>query len=169
MRSSLRKDRRPLPLELAAHSFVSGNVLLVSTGYYSERLRALLPANCKVTQCLYDELDNVKGSYDWVLCVYTETSHGFRVDLPKVREKADYLGALLYVDATGSIGLEAEHELCDLTAFSSCKGLFGLAGACFVAYKSRLKPRTTANFYFNLQIHMEKKSDRALSRDRISL
>ncbi len=144
-------------LELAAHSFVSGKVLLISTGYYSNRLESLLPGNCTVTKCGYEELKDVKGSYDWVLCAYTETSCAMKVDLQQVREKADEFGALLYADATGSIGLEDGHELCDLTAFSSCKGLFGLTGACFVTYKSKLTPRETSNFYFNLNTHKEKK------------
>ena len=34
-------------LELAAHSFVRGKVLLVSTGYYSDRLEQLLPEGVK--------------------------------------------------------------------------------------------------------------------------
>jgi len=42
-------------------------------------------------------------------------------------------------------------------AFSSCKGLFGLTGACFVAYKEYLNPVATDNFYFNLDTQMNKK------------
>ena len=144
-------------LELAAHTFVSGKVLLISTGYYSNRLESLLPDDCTVTKCHYEELTDVQGSYDWVLCAYTETSCAFKVDLQQVRKKADEVGALLYADSTGSIGLEEEHELCDLTAFSSCKGLFGLTGACFIAHKSKLTPRKTPNFYFNFNTHKEKK------------
>ena len=30
-------------LELALHTFVSGNVLLISTGYYSDRLKTAIP------------------------------------------------------------------------------------------------------------------------------
>ncbi len=52
-----------------------------------------------------------------------------------IKNKANKCGAKLYVDATGSIGLEERHELADVMAFSSCKGLLGLTGACFVAYK----------------------------------
>ena len=37
------------------------------------------------------------------------------------------------LDATASIGLEANHELSDVMAYSSCKGLFGLTGASFVS------------------------------------
>ena len=138
-------------LELAAHSFVSGKVLLISTGYYSDRLEKLLPKGCDITICKYEHLGHVNDRYDWVLCAYTETSIAFKVDLESVRKKADESGAKLYVDATGSIGLEPHHELADVAAFSSCKGLFGLTGACFVAHKSNLLPTATDYFYFNLE------------------
>ena len=35
-------------LELAAHTFVTGKVLLISTGYYSDRLEKLLPKKCEI-------------------------------------------------------------------------------------------------------------------------
>jgi cytidyltransferase-like protein len=143
-------------LELAAHSFVSGRVLLVSTGYYSDRLEKLLPKGCNLTICKYEDLDSLDDQYDWILCAYTETSIAFKIDLESVRNKANECGAKLYVDATGSIGLESKHELADVAAFSSCKGLFGLTGACFVSYKSSLKPISTDNFYFNLETQKNK-------------
>jgi len=139
-----------LALELAAHSFVSGKVLLISTGYYSDRLEKLLPNGCELTICKYEDLDSISENYDWLLCAYTETSVAFKVDLQSVWSKANSCGAKLYVDATGSIGLEEGHELADVTAFSSCKGLFGLTGASFVAYKSDLTPKNLDTFYFNL-------------------
>lgn len=143
-------------LELGLHTFVSGKVLLISTGYYSDRLEKLLPRNCKLSICKYDELDDLNESYDWVLCAYTETSVAFKVNLKKIREISNKLNAKLFVDATGSIGLEDNHDLADLTAFSSCKGLFGLTGACFVAFKNNLSPKQTNNFYFNLDTHKNK-------------
>ena len=120
-------------LELAAHSFVQGRVLIVSTGYYGDRLKKILPKDIETTICHYEELGNIKNKFDWIMCAYTETSIAFKVDLPIVKKKADELGARLYLDATGSIGLEDNHELADVTAFSSYNGLFGLTGACFVA------------------------------------
>ena len=144
-------------LELAAHSFVSDKVLLISTGYYSDRLELLLPKSCNVTVCNYDSLGHINENFDWVMCAYTETSVAFKVDLEMIKEKANECNAKLYVDATGSIGLERGHELADVMAFSSCKGLFGLTGACFVAYKNNLKPLTTDNFYFNLETQINKK------------
>jgi cytidyltransferase-like protein len=143
-------------LELAAHSFVKGKVLLVSTGYYSDRLQKLLPEECELKVINYDDLEKVQDEFDWVLCAYTETSKAFKVDLSTVKIKADQLGARLYVDATGSIGLEAQHELADVMAFSSCKGLFGLTGACFVAHKKNLPKKSLSKFYFNLETHENK-------------
>lgn len=140
-------------LEMAAHAFVRGKVLLVSTGYYSDRLKQLLPGICQVTEVDYVDLANVDGQFDWLLCAYTETSKAFKVDLPWVKQKANALGARFYVDATGSIGLEDHHELGDVLAFSSCKGLFGLTGACFVAYQSDLVIDDVSAFYGRLKTH----------------
>ena len=145
-----------LALELAAHSFVSGKILLVSTGYYSDRLEKLLPNGCELTICKYEELDSIKDNFDWVLCAYTETSVAFKVDLESVKNKANECKAKLYVDATGSIGLEDNHQLADVMAFSSCKGLFGLTGASFVAFKSDLNPKDLDTFYFNLNTQKNK-------------
>ena len=145
-----------LALELAAHSFVSGKILLISTGYYSDRLEKLLPKYCSVTICVYEDIDAVKEAFDWVLCAYTETSVAFKVELQYVKDKADECGAKLFVDATGSIGLEEDHQLADVTAFSSCKGLFGLTGASFIAYKSNLISKKLDTFYFNLDTQKNK-------------
>ena len=145
-----------LALELAAHCFVSGKILLVSTGYYSDRLEKLLPNGCQLTICKYEDLDSIKDNFDWVLCAYTETSVAFKVDIESIKNKANECKAKLYVDATGSIGLEDNHQLADVMAFSSCKGLFGLTGASFVAYKSDLNPKDLDTFYFNLNTQKNK-------------
>jgi len=144
-------------LELAAHSFVKGKILLVSTGYYSDRLEQLLPSGCEVTKCRYVDIGNMSGDFDWVMCAYTETSCAFKVNLKKLRKISDECGASLYVDATASIGLEDHHELADVIAFSSCKGLFGITGAAFVAYKNHLVINEPSQFYLNLQTHQERR------------
>jgi cytidyltransferase-like protein len=143
-------------LELATHSFISGNILLISTGYYSDRLEKLLPIDCSITICKYEDLESIKGNFDWIMCAYTETSIAFKVNLQNVKDKANKIGAKLFVDATGSIGLEENHQLADAMAFSSCKGLFGLTGASFVAYKSNLIPKKLDTFYFNLETQKNK-------------
>ncbi|MDC0931517.1 adenylyltransferase/cytidyltransferase family protein [Methylophilaceae bacterium] len=145
-----------LALELAAHNFVSGNVLLISTGFYSDRLEKLLPKECTVKVCKYENINKIKESFDWVLCAYTETSVAFKVDLQHIKKKVDECGSKLFVDATGSIGLEKNHQLADVMAFSSCKGLFGLTGAGFIAYKSNLAPKILNTFYFNINTQKNK-------------
>jgi len=146
-----------LALELSAKTFLYGRVLLINTGYYSERLGTFVDGSvCDLDVIEYEDMDNVTESYDWVLCAYTETSTAFKVNLTKVREKSNALGAKLYIDATGSIGLEDLHELADLMAFSSCKGLFGLTGAAFIAHKSMLNEKKQDNFYFNVDTHRNK-------------
>ena len=137
-------------LELAIHSFISGRVLLISTGFYSERLEKFLTKDCIVEICKYDELPNVKENFDWIMCAYTETSTAFRLDLETIKDKANKCKAKIFLDATASIGLEDNHKVADLMGFSSCKGLFGLTGAAFIAYKADLKPKDINNFYFNL-------------------
>ena len=76
--------------------------------------------------------------------------------MQSIKNKANESSAKLYVDATGSIGLEENHQLADVMAFSSCKGLFGLTGAAFVAYKSNLNPKNLDTFYFNLDTQINK-------------
>jgi cytidyltransferase-like protein len=147
-----------IALEIAAHTFVKGKVLLISTGYYSDRLEKLLPKSCDISIIKYEDLKSVNEKYDWVLCAYTETSIAFKVDLKAVKNKSLECGAKLYVDATGSIGLEENHYLADVLAFSSCKGLFGLTGACFIAHKSNLNDNRQSSelFYFNLDTQKNK-------------
>ena len=59
------------------------------------------------------------------------------------------------LDATASIGLEADHELADVIGYSSCKGLFGLTGAAFIAYNQ--EPKVEVNsFYLNINSHINR-------------
>ena len=60
------------------------------------------------------------------------------------------------LDATGSIGLENDHELADVISFSSCKGLFGLTGAGFICFNKKFD-NYIPSFYLNLQNHIDKK------------
>ena len=66
---------------------MKGKVLLISTGYYSDRLEALMPNDCNIVVCKYADLGNIQGNFDWVLCAYTETSTAFKLDIKMVKEK----------------------------------------------------------------------------------
>jgi 2-aminoethylphosphonate-pyruvate transaminase len=65
------------------------------------------------------------------------------------------LGARLMLDATASIGLESGHELAEAIAYSSCKGLFGLTGASFIAFHNPPGIEVDS-FYLKLANHMQR-------------
>ena len=63
----------------------------------------------------------------------------------------------LALDATASIGLEKDHQFADVLGYSSCKGLFGLTGASFVAFNS--PPSNMINqFNLNIYNHLNKQA-----------
>jgi cytidyltransferase-like protein len=146
-----------LALEIAIRNFVAGRVVVATTGYYADRLATM----CRHAKPWISHLDVVpvgkvselSGHYDWLVTVYTETSVGFRNDILEMRALAERLGAKLLVDATGSIALEDGHEVADVIAYSSCKGLFGLTGASFIAYNDAPQ-NNDASFYMNLANHL---------------
>jgi 2-aminoethylphosphonate-pyruvate transaminase len=147
-----------LALELALKNFVAGKVLIVNTGYYSDRLKLLLDDSCSIEETSGELFPEHTGKYDWVVCCYVETSCGIKLDPQALRQLTDRLGARLFMDATASIGLEQDHKVADLMAFSSCKGLFGLTGAAFIAYREGLEVASgrvwrDSSYYFNLDTH----------------
>lgn len=148
-----------LALEIAVRNFVFGRVLLVSSGYYAERLGVLARMCGEVTEVdmiEYGHREHVTGHYDWIMSCYVETSRAHKLSMTALRSLADRLGAKLYIDATASIGLEDEHELADVVAYSSCKGLCGLTGAAFVAFNGSPNNHVDS-FYLDLKTHIEKR------------
>jgi aspartate aminotransferase-like enzyme len=152
-----------LALEIMALNFLSGRVLVVDTGYYSERLHWLATSCLRrggevraVDRVDWTGLANVTGSYDWVWACPTETSCGLRLPIAELAAGARRLGARLMLDATASIGLEDGHELADVIAYSSCKGLFGLTGGSFIAFNDA-PVHEVDSFYLNLASHLERR------------
>lgn len=151
-----------LALEIAARNFLHGRVLVVQSGAYSERLRQLaesaktFPGEVRGVDTVdHAQLDSAVGAYDWVLACYTETSVGLKLPIQSLRRLTDRSGARLMLDATASIGLEHDHELADVIAYSSCKGLFGLTGAAFIASHS-LPGHAVNSFYLDYATHAQK-------------
>jgi aspartate aminotransferase-like enzyme len=150
-----------LALEIMALNFLSGRVLVVATGYYSDRLE-WLAESCRrrgdhvreVVAIPHPALADVTGPFDWILSCSTETSRGLLLPIDDLAHHARRLNAKLMVDATASIGLEADHHLADVIAYSSCKGLFGLTGACFIAFNDP-PGHGVDSFYLNLQTHLD--------------
>ncbi len=151
-----------LALEIITLNFLYGKVLILSTGYYSSRLIKLIKDAQLLTNEIkeivvieYKDLENISDKFDWIVSCYTETSRGFKISIEYLRKKADSLNSKIMLDATASIGLEPNHSYADVIGFSSCKGLFGLTGGAFIAYKCKNEVSVNS-FYLNLNSHLYK-------------
>ena len=152
-----------LAIEIALQNFVYGKILVVNTGYYSDRLKFILKnlkinfkKISKIDTVSWQNLKNIKKKYDWVCASPVETSIGLKVPIKDLNSLKKNCRSKLMLDATGSIGLEAGHNLSDISTFSSCKGLFGLTGASFIAYKKEPKNKVKS-FYMDINTHINKK------------
>ena len=152
-----------LAIEIGLLNFVRGNVLVINTGYYSDRICSILKNSKKNSKFLrkikyvkYSQIGKIKQKYDWICACYTETSKGFRSNIKYLKKIANKNKSKLFIDATASIGIEENHNLADVVSFSSCKSLFGLTGACFIGYK--IKPKNKINsFMMDIKNHIQKK------------
>ncbi len=157
-------------IEVATTNFLYGNVLIVVSGYYSQRIAHMLERKqdflklSNLTAVSYaDFLKNIETfkAIDWIVAVSTETADAFLSDIPEFRRVADRTRAKLMIDATGSINLEEHHELADACIFSSCKGLGGLTGAGFITYNRALLENLNSSpkaFILDLNTYLEKKT-----------
>lgn len=152
-----------LALEIAALNFLQGRVLVIATGYYSDRLQWLaesalrrLGAVTSVTRVDWQDMDTVSGQFDWVVACYTETSCGLKLPMSSLQALVKRTNAKLMLDATASIGLEEGHSEANVIAYSSCKGLFGLTGASFIAF-NHAPTVEVDSFYLSLASHTEKR------------
>ena len=152
-----------LALEIITLNFLYGDILIISTGYYSDRLIKLVNSAKKSLKKIkkidiveYKELDKISGRYNWIVSCYTETSRGLKISLKTLKSKASQLKSKIMLDATASIGLESDHFLADVIGYSSCKGLFGLTGAAFIAY-NKDPINEVDSFYLNFENHLEKR------------
>ncbi len=147
---------------VAINSFLQKNILVVNTGYYSDRWLNYLNKNKnfkKVKSVSYETFLNkkFKSKFDWVVFVYVETASCTKFDLKKIKKKTNSIKSKLFLDATASIGLEENHYLADVLFFSSCKGLFGPTGLGFIGYKKKLKPKSSKDFLLDYKTHKESK------------
>ena len=152
-----------LALEIMTINFLYGKVLIINSGYYSDRLLSMaLEAKKrygfikKIDYLKLSDLENVFEKYDWLYSCYTETSIGLKLPIKKLKMICNKLKSKLILDATASVGLENNHDLADVIGFSSCKGLFGLTGGAFITYN--IKPQNEINsFYLSIVNHLDKK------------
>ena len=152
-----------LALEMMIINFLYGKVLIIKSGYYSDRLyeMALNAKNIygyikKIIYVDIKEAEKISKKFDWVYSCYTETSIGMKLPIKRIKKLSKTLNSKLMLDATASIGLENYHYLADVIGFSSCKGLFGLTGGAFICYND--KPQNQVDsFYLDLETHLNKK------------
>ncbi len=151
-----------LAIEIMCLNFLTGNVTIINTGYYSDRLNFIckqLKKKKKIKSLEYihwKNIKNIKKKTNWIFFCPTETSIGLHIPIREVWEISKKIKSRLMLDATASIGLEKDHNLADVLSFSSCKGLFGLTGGSFISYK--VKPNYYKNsFYLNIYNHEFKK------------
>lgn len=153
-----------LALEIAAYNFLKGKILVIVSGYYSKRLYTIIKNTMKyfnniveIRKTSIDKIKNLKNKkFDWVVGCPVETARAYLIEIKEFKNIAKMFHAKLMIDATGSIGLEKNHELADLMAFNSCKGLFGLTGAAFIAYSKKLKTNKSNMFYLKIKTHQQK-------------
>ena len=150
-------------LEVMINNFIYGKILILKTGIYSDRLLSMSNASKvnfkKIKKIDYvdnENIDEISKKYDWIMGCPVETSVGLKTPIVKLHKLKKRCKAKLALDATASIGLEVDHEFSDVLAYSSCKGLFGLTGAAFVAFNSFPNNRIN-QFNLNIYNHLEKK------------
>ncbi len=150
-------------LEVMINNFIYGKLLIVKTGIYSDRLLSMSIASKtnfnkikEINYINYKNIDEIYGKYDWVMGCPVETSVGLKIPITKLNKLKKRCKAKLALDATASIGLEKDHGFADVLGYSSCKGLFGLTGAAFVAFNS-LPNNKINQFNLNIYNHLEKK------------
>ena len=152
-----------LALEIVATNFLFGRVLIVDTGYYSDRLRLLAEDSLKnfknirkIDTVTWKKIAEVKKKYDWIWACPTETSIGLKLPIKDLENLAKKTNSNLALDATASFGLEKGHNKADVISYSSCKGLFGLTGASFVNFNKKPNSKIRS-FYLNIFNHIDKK------------
>jgi aspartate aminotransferase-like enzyme len=150
-------------LELMISNFLSGRVLIIKTGTYSDRLFYMSKVSKtihknikKIDYVDYKKIDHINNKYDWVMGCPVETSIGLKIPIKRYNVLKKRCNAKLALDATASIGLEDDHNFADVIGYSSCKGLFGLTGGAFVAFNKKPKNKIK-QFNFNIYSHLEKK------------
>ena len=150
-------------IEVMIANFLRGKVLVLNSGYYSERLFRIAIHQKKnfgyiknVEFINWENYSNIKKKYDWVLFCYTETSHAIKLPLKKISNFFKKYKTKIMVDATASFGLEKNHEYANVFSYSSCKGLFGLTGACFISFDN-IPINKINSFNIDINSHINKK------------
>ncbi len=152
-----------LAIEVMMRNYLFGNLLIIDTGFYSKRLELIAKliktsqkSIKKITTIGWNEISSINQKFDWIVCCYVDTSRGLKLPAEILYSLSKRTKSKIMLDATASIGLEENHDIASVISYSSCKGLFGLTGASFIAY-NELPQIEVDSFYLNFTNHLEKK------------
>ncbi|MBD1140974.1 hypothetical protein IDH20_02275 [Pelagibacterales bacterium SAG-MED39] len=152
-----------LALEVMINNFIYGNILIIKTGIYSDRLFSMVKSSKinfgkikKIVYIDYKDIDKINKNFDWIVACSVETSIALKISILELKKLKKKHNAKLALDATASIGLENFHEYADVLGYSSCKGLFGMTGAAFIAF-NKLPNNKINQFNLNIFNHLDKK------------
>ena len=82
-----------LALEIITSNFLFGNIIIISTGYYSNRLIEFANnakdifgeiKNIKIID--YENLDTISGDFDWIVSCYTKQAEVLKFQLKILKE-----------------------------------------------------------------------------------
>jgi 2-aminoethylphosphonate-pyruvate transaminase len=146
---------------MVSSCIADGPVLVLTNGYYSERVVDLvgtygIPYTVLAHEWLeawdFDRIEGALkiGGFEAVLCVQNETTTGRLNDIARLGAMCRRYGALCLVDAMSSFGVEAiDFSLLDAVASSANKCLHGIPGVSFVLLSPSVK-LTVRNYYLSL-------------------
>ena len=93
---------------LAFNTFLKRKILLINTGYYSERwINYLKKRKIKNLNIIdYKDIDKVRGKFDWIVFVYVETATCTKFDIKKIYRIKKKIGIQIIVrcNSVHSIG-----------------------------------------------------------------
>jgi len=132
----------------------NSSCVVLSNGTYGDRLGHIaMHSRFQSSWCGYSYLSSVPEEREGVIAmVHGETSTGKLNNLDQVLDFASKYGKYVVVDAVASFlmdKLDFTHTSLGAVAFSSCKGLRGLPGTGFVAYRPDILGGRSS-FYFAL-------------------
>lgn len=149
-------------IEIAMMNFLKGKVLFIDSGYYSNRSynmakNNLVLSDLDIVVCKPDEIKNYLNSkLDWIFLAHSETGNGWKFSDKYLENlKDDFPNTKFMFDSTASINLESEN-ISDVQCFSSCKGLGGITGAAFIAFKVEQVKLRKLPFTFDLKTYENK-------------
>ena len=100
-------------LEITALNFLRGKILIIDTGYYSNRLYNLAKYAMRTHKYIKKKVEKLNWlkiskykKVDWVWACVTETSKGLTIPIKELKLFSKKNNAKLALDATASIGLE---------------------------------------------------------------